>query len=119
MDQTIIASTGDDCPVLAAAGLTLDPDTHEVRRDGRKLLLELREFQLLEYLMRNKNRIVPRGEILREIWGKDILNHTLDARISALRKKIEYNFPVKILYTISRKGYLLIDHSTTHEDENQ
>jgi two-component system copper resistance phosphate regulon response regulator CusR len=109
MDQTIIASTGDDCPVLAAAGLTLDLDTHEVRRDGQKLNLELREFQLLEYLLRNKNRIVPREEILREIWGKDILNHTLDARMSALRKKVEQDFPVKMLYTISRKGYLLSD----------
>ena len=109
MDQTIIASTGDDCPVLAAAGLTLDPDTHEVRRDGQKLDLELREFQLLEYLLRNKNRIVPREEILREIWRKDILNHTLDARMSALRKKVEHDFPVKMLYTISGKGYLLTD----------
>jgi two-component system, OmpR family, copper resistance phosphate regulon response regulator CusR len=119
MDQSIVASAGSGFRLLAAAGLTLDPETHEVRRDGQKLHLELREFQLLEYLLRNKNRIVPRGEILREIWRKDILNHTLDARISALRKKIEYNFPVKILYTISRKGYFLFDHSITHENENQ
>lgn len=110
MDRSIIVSAGGGCPILAAAGLTLDPETHEVRREGQKLSLELREFQLLEYLLRNKNRIVPREEILREIWGKEILSHTLDARISALRKKIEYNFPVKMLYTISRKGYVLIDH---------
>jgi DNA-binding response OmpR family regulator len=109
MEESIFASAVGACPVLAAAGLTLDPDTHEVRRDGQKLSLELREFQLLEYLLRNKNRIVPREEILREIWGKDIVNHTLDARISALRKKIEHDFPVKMLYTISRKGYLLTD----------
>jgi DNA-binding response OmpR family regulator len=64
---------------------------------------------LLEYLLRNKDQIVSREEILREIWGKDILNHTLDARMSALRKKIEHDFPVKMLYTISRKGYLLTD----------
>jgi len=109
MEESIFASAVGACPVLAAAGLTLDPDTHEVRRDGQKLSLELREFQLLKYLLRNKNRIVPREEILREIWGKDIVNHTLDARISALRKKIEHDFPVKMLYTISRKGYLLTD----------
>jgi DNA-binding response OmpR family regulator len=64
---------------------------------------------LLEYLLRNKDQIVPRAEILREIWGKEILNHTLDARMSALRKKIEHDFPVKMLYTISGKGYLLVD----------
>lgn len=108
MDQSI-ASAGSKCALLAAAGLTLDPGTHEVRRDGQILSLELREFQLLEYLLRNKNRIVPRDEISREIWGRDILSHTLDARMSALRKKVEHDFPVKVLYTISRKGYLLTD----------
>lgn len=109
MEERLFASAVSGCPLLAAAGLTLDPGTREVRRDGQRLCLELREFQLLEYLLRNKNRIVPREEILREIWGKDILNHTLDARMSALRKKVEHDFPVKMLYTISRKGYLLTD----------
>lgn len=111
MDQSIIVSADSDRRLLlAAVDLTLDLDTHEVMRDGQKLRLEFREFQLLVYLLRNKNRIVPREEILREIWGKEILNHTLDARMSALRRKIEHDFPVKILYTISRKGYLLVDH---------
>jgi len=119
MDQSTIVSADISCQLLGAAGLVLDPGKREVRRDGQKLYLELREYQLLEYLLRNKNRIVPRDEILQEVWGKDILNHTLDARMSALRKKIDHDFPVKVLYTISRKGYLLIDHSTTHENENQ
>jgi DNA-binding response OmpR family regulator len=109
MDQSIVASAGNARQQIAAGGLVLDIDTHEVRRDGRKISLELREFQLLEYLLRNKDQIVPRAEILREIWGKEILNHTLDARMSALRKKIEHDFPVKMLYTISGKGYLLVD----------
>jgi len=109
MDQSIIASEACACQQLAAADLVLDIITREVRRDGRKLCLELREFQLLEYLLQNKNRIVPREEILRKVWGKDILNHTLDARMSALRKKVEQGFPVKMLYTVSGKGYLLTD----------
>lgn len=109
MDQRIMAPAAREGALLAAAGLTLDRGTREVRRDGKKLRLEHREYQLLEYLLRNKNRIVSREEILREIWGKDIMNHTLDARMSALRKKIDQDFPVKILYTISRKGYLLTD----------
>jgi DNA-binding response OmpR family regulator len=119
MDQSTIVSADTSCQLLGAAGLVLDLGKREVRRDGQKLYLELREYQLLEYLLRNKNRIVPRDEILQEVWGKDILNHTLDARMSALRKKIDHDFPVKVLYTISRKGYLLIDHATTHENENQ
>jgi DNA-binding response OmpR family regulator len=109
MDRSLFASGGDARQQMTAGGLVLDRDTHEVRRDGRKICLELREFQLLEYLLRNKDQIVPRAEILREIWGKEILNHTLDARMSALRKKIEHDFPVKMLYTISGKGYLLVD----------
>ncbi len=109
MDQSIVASAGSACQQLVAAGLILDIDSREVRRDGRKVFLEFREFQLLEYLLRNKNRIVTREEISREVWGKDVLNHTLDARMSALRKKVEHDFPVKMLYTISRKGYLLTD----------
>jgi DNA-binding response OmpR family regulator len=109
MDQSLVASAGNACQQMTAGGLVLDMDTREVLRDGRKISLELREFQLLEYLLRNKNQIVPREEIYREVWGKDVLSHTLDARVSALRKKIEQDFPVKMLYTISRKGYLLID----------
>src|SRR5215469_12187141 len=109
MSQDIIVSADSDSLRLAAAGLTLDTGTREVRRDGQRLSLEYREFQLLEYLLRNKNRIVSRKEILREIWGKDVLNHTLDARMSALRKKVEYDSGEKMLYTISRKGYLLTD----------
>jgi DNA-binding response OmpR family regulator len=109
MDQSLVASAGNVCQQMTAGGLVLDIDTHEVRRDGRKISLELREFQLLEYLLRNKDQIVPRQDILREIWGKEILNHTLDARMSALRKKIEQDFPEKMLYTISGKGYLLVD----------
>jgi DNA-binding response OmpR family regulator len=51
MEESIFASAVRDYPLLAAAGLTLDPDTREVRRDGQKLYLEFREFQLLEYLI--------------------------------------------------------------------
>lgn len=95
--------------VLSVADLTLDTGAREVQRHGNKLYLECKEFQLLEYLLRNRNRIVPRAEILREIWGKEISSHSLDARISSLRKKIDSGHGVKILYTVSRKGYLIMD----------
>lgn len=108
MDESIIAR-GTDGRQLKSAGLTLNRDTREVRHEGRPIALETREFQLLEYLLRNKNRIVSRQEIYQEIWGRDILDHTLDAKISSLRKKIEPESCPKMLYTISRKGYLLVD----------
>ncbi|HXD78924.1 MAG TPA: winged helix-turn-helix domain-containing protein [Puia sp.] len=109
MNEHPIVPANPDSRQLVAAGLTLDPDTREVRREGRRIALEQREFQLLEYLLHHKNRIVPRDDIYRGVWGHEIPGHTLDARISSLRKKIEHDFSSKILYTISRKGYLLVD----------
>jgi two-component system copper resistance phosphate regulon response regulator CusR len=97
------------CEMLKAADLIMDPLKGEVRRDSKMLNLEDREFQLLEYFLRNKNRIVSRSELLRDVWKHDINIHTMDARISSLRKKIDYSFNVKLLYTISRKGYQLVD----------
>ena len=119
MEHGNFTAAGSDCPLLAGAGLTLDRITHEARRDGRMLRLELKEFQLLEYLLRNKNRIISREEIGREIWGREVLDHTLDSRMSALRKKVEHDFPDKLLYTISRKGYLLVDPTATDERGQQ
>jgi DNA-binding response OmpR family regulator len=97
------------CELLKAADLIMDPGKGEVKRDSKMLDLEDREFQLLEYFLRNKNRIVSRSELLRDVWKQDINIHTMDARISSLRKKIDHSFSVKLLYTISRKGYQLLD----------
>lgn len=97
------------CQLLRAADLVMDPDKGEVRRDSKMLDLETREFQLLEYFLRNKNKVVSRSELIRDVWKQDVNIHTMDARISALRKKIDSTFPVKLLYTISRKGYQLLD----------
>lgn len=99
------------CQLLRAADLVMDPDKGEVRRDSKRLNLESREYQLLEYFLRNKNRIVSRSELIRDVWKQDVNIHTMDARISALRKKIDGTFPVKLLYTISRKGYQLLDNN--------
>jgi DNA-binding response OmpR family regulator len=112
MEQNTLAYPATSpCELLSAADLIMDPDKGEVRRDSKKLNLESREYQLLEYFLRNKNKIVSRSELLRDVWKQDINIHTMDARISALRKKIDGTFPVKLLYTISRKGYQLLDNN--------
>ncbi len=116
--NTYVYPVTSPCQLLRAADLVLDPGKGEARRNSKKLNLEYREFQLLEYFLRNKNRIVSRSELIRDVWKQDINIHTMDARISALRKKIDSAFPVKLLYTISRKGYQLldsIDHSSLNE----
>ena len=112
MEQNTLAYPATSpCELLSAADLIMDPDKGEVRRDSKKLNLESREYQLLEYFLRNKNRIVSRSELIRDVWKQDVNIHTMDARISALRKKIDSTFPVKLLYTISRKGYQLLDNN--------
>jgi DNA-binding response OmpR family regulator len=97
------------CQLLRAGDLIMDTDKGEVTRDSKILNLESKEFQLLEYLLRHKNRIVSRSELLMYVWKQDINFHTMDNRIAALRKKIDSAFPFKLLYTISRKGYELLD----------
>lgn len=108
-ENTFVCPPADSCPLLKAADLIMDPAGGEVRRDSRRLILEEREFQLLEFLLRNKNRIVSRTDLLREVWKHEVSIHTMDARISSLRKKIDTSFPIKLIYTISRKGYVLVD----------
>jgi DNA-binding response OmpR family regulator len=112
MEQNALAYPATSpCELLSAADLVMDPDKGEVRRDSKKLNLESREYQLLEYFLRNKNKIVSRSELIRDVWKQDVNTHTMDARISALRKKIDCNFSVRLLYTISRKGYQLLDNN--------
>ena len=76
---------------LEVADLALNPDTREVRRGEREIELTKREFELLEYLMRNQRLVVSRERLLDEVWGYDPLDetNTIDVFISNLRRKLE------------------------------
>jgi DNA-binding response OmpR family regulator len=94
---------------LAVGDLTLNPDTREVRRDKRELELTNREFELLEYLMRNERLVVSRERLLDDVWGYDptAATNTIDVFISNLRRKLEAGEEPRLLHTKRGAGYVL------------
>jgi DNA-binding response OmpR family regulator len=94
---------------LVVADLSLNPDTHEVRRGEREIELTQREFELLEYLMRNERIVVPRQRLLEEVWGYDpfATTNTIEVFVSNLRRKLEAGGEPRLLHTIRGAGYVL------------
>jgi two-component system response regulator MprA len=94
---------------LSVGGLQLNPDTREVRRNGREIELTNREFELLEYLMRNQRLVVSRERLLDEVWGYDptAATNTIDVFISNLRRKLESEGEARLLHTKRGAGYVL------------
>jgi DNA-binding response OmpR family regulator len=89
--------------------LVLNPDTHEVERGERTIELTQREFELLEYLMRNERIVVPRQRLLEEVWGYDpfATTNTIEVFVSNLRRKLEAGGEPRLLHTIRGAGYVL------------
>jgi DNA-binding response OmpR family regulator len=94
---------------LVVGDLSLNPDTHEVRRGGRDVELTQREFELLEYLMRNERIVIPRQRLLEEVWGYDpfATTNTIEVFVSNLRRKLEADEEPRLLHTIRGAGYVL------------
>jgi two-component system response regulator MprA len=94
---------------LVVADLSLNPDTHEVRRGDRAVELTQREFELLEYLMRNERIVVPRQRLLEDVWGYDpfATTNTIEVFVSNLRRKLEGGGEPRLLHTIRGAGYVL------------
>ena len=94
---------------LQVGDLSLNPDTREVRRAEREIELTNREFELLEYLMRNERLVVPRERLLDEVWGYDptAATNTIDVFISNLRRKLEEGGEPRLLHTKRGAGYVL------------
>jgi len=94
---------------LTVADLRLNPDTREVHRGERGIELTNREFELLEYLMRNQRLVISRERLLEEVWGYDpmALTNTIDVFISNLRRKLEAGHEPRILHTKRGAGYVV------------
>ena len=94
---------------LAVADLRLNPDTREVYRGDRPVELTNREFELLEYLMRNERLVVSRERLLEEVWGYDpmAMTNTIDVFISNLRRKLEAGGEPRVLHTKRGAGYVI------------
>ncbi|HEU4908546.1 MAG TPA: response regulator transcription factor [Propionibacteriaceae bacterium] len=91
--------------VLEAAGVRMDVQRHEVSVDGERIKLALKEFELLEMLLRNAGRVMTRGQLIDRIWGSDYVGDTktLDVHIKRLRTKIESD-PANPRYLITVRG---------------
>ena len=94
---------------LAVGDLRLNPDTHEVMRGARRIDLTQREFELLEYLMRNERIVISRQRLLDEVWGYDpfSMTNTIEVFVSNLRRKLEAGGEPRLLHTIRGAGYVL------------
>jgi DNA-binding response OmpR family regulator len=94
---------------VVVGDLALNPDTHEVSRGDREIDLTQREFELLEYLMRNERIVVSRQRLLDEVWGYDpfSITNTIEVFVSNLRRKLEADGEPRLLHTIRGAGYVL------------
>ncbi|MFJ6295216.1 response regulator [Streptomyces griseoviridis] len=96
-----------DEPVLAAAGLTVDPAARRATRDGVELALTLREFDLLTYFLRHPGRVCGRERLMREVWGWDFGDlSTVTVHVRRLRGKIERDpADPRLIRTVWGAGY--------------
>lgn len=94
---------------LEVEGLRMDLLTQEVRREGELIVLQPREYKLLEYLLRHKGQVVTRTMLLEHVWGYhfDPQTNVIDVHVSRLRQKIDRDFPTPLLLTVRGAGYRL------------
>jgi len=94
---------------LSLGDLVLDLDTRTTTRSGNEMPLTATEFRLLEYLLRNKNRVLSRMDILEYVWGVNFNMNTnvVDVYINYLRKKIDKDYEPKLIHTVVGMGYVL------------
>ena len=103
------ASRVEETTVLKVDDLEMDLVTHRVTRAGEPIDLQPLEYQLLEYLMRNKGRVVSRNTILDRVWNYSFDPHTnvVESRVYHLREKIDRQSARKLLRTVRGFGYVL------------
>lgn len=94
---------------LRSGNLVLDLARHEARRDDKTIELTAKEFQLLEYLMRNAGHVLTRTQILDHVWGYnfDSFSNVVDIYVHYLRNKIDRDFPEPLIRTVRGVGYTL------------
>lgn len=93
--------------VLQIADLKVDPLKHEVVRSEKKIKLTPKEFAILDYLLRHKDELVSRTQIIEHVWdyNYDNMSNIVDVFITTLRKKIDGGFSLKLIHTIHGVGY--------------
>ncbi|MFQ5586120.1 MAG: response regulator [Thermodesulfobacteriota bacterium] len=97
--------------VLKFRDLSLDPATRKAKRGGREIELTVKEYALLEYFLRNPNRVLTRTMIAEHVWDHtfDSETNVVDVYLNHLRNKIDKDEEVKLLHTVRGVGYVLRD----------
>lgn len=106
MTRKLAGSTTNE---FSAGDLVLDISRRTVTRAGKEILLSAKEFEILEYMMRNKGIVLSREKIENHVWNFDYSGGTnvVDVYIRYLRKKIDEDYPEKLIHTIRGAGYVL------------
>ena len=108
--QALIRRSGtEQSPRLTVADLEVDPVAHRVWRAGRELTLTNKEYALLEYLLRNPDRVLTRTAIIENVWDihYDGMTNIVDVHIRALRAKVDREFSIPLIHTVRGVGYVL------------
>ena len=100
-----------ESPRLAVGDLMMDLITRKVTRGGQPVELTVREFELLEYLMRYEGQVVSRETLARDVWKETArttpLDNVIDVHIARLRRKVDLDRPVRLIHTIRGVGFML------------
>ncbi|MCD8485001.1 response regulator transcription factor [Candidatus Woesebacteria bacterium] len=104
---------GERDPVLSIGDLYLDPISFKVTRAGEPIELSTREFALVEYLMRNPNKVHSKEQLIAHVWDYDanVLPGTVEVHIKNIRDKLDTPFPNKLIHTVRGFGYEMRDKS--------
>lgn len=107
-------STPEKTTKITCGGLTLDLVTHMAYRDGKEIELTTKEYSLLEYLMRNKERILSRSMIMQHVWKHsfDPESNIIDVYVKRLRQKIERPDKAQLVQSIRGVGYRMRDEGS-------
>jgi two-component system copper resistance phosphate regulon response regulator CusR len=101
---------------LRLADLEMDTASRRIIRDGKELMLTAREFDLLEYLLRQQGRVVSREMLARDIWKETTrytpLDNVIDVHITHLRRKLDEPFRKKLLHTVRGVGFVLREEAS-------
>jgi two-component system, OmpR family, copper resistance phosphate regulon response regulator CusR len=97
-------------PIIRVGDLHIDPATRQVERAGQPVSLTSREYALLEYFMRNPNRLITREMAESHVWSYDFVggSNVVDVYVRRLRRKIDDPFEIKLFETVRGAGYRLV-----------
>lgn len=105
--RAVLRRTGHAVPQVWEHGdLVVDERTQSVTRAGSPIALTATEFKMLGVLVRNRARVVPKGQLLGQVWGYEADDHVLEVHMSSLRRKLEAHGP-RMVQTVRGTGYVL------------